>query len=545
MKDEPTYEGLARRYRPATFADVVGQRHIVQTLQRAVAEKRWAPAYLFIGGRGLGKTTMARLLAKAVNCEKGPTDSPCMKCGSCVDIAGGRDLDVLEIDAASNTGVDNVRDVIIQSVGTSAVRGYAKVFIIDEVHMLSAAAFNALLKTIEEPPSRVIFILATTEGHKVPSTIRSRCQRFDFRPVTVGELGDRLVEIAKKEKIRIDRPAVDLICDYAEGGVRDALSALDLVAAFSRDRIDAGVVEDALGLIPHVAIDELMRLFEEGEAEAVFAALNRLFHSGGDSYEIMRGLMNAFRRELHAEFGARDATERRFSRGRIVASIEAIIATMDRSRYARHPQLELEILLSRLTAMADEEITLKEIYARLTTDAPTSPVVRAAPPGKAKSRPEVARPAVTGDSPERLAVPQSTANPCETAMIAARGISSMAGALLADAELVPLGDNRYRLDFAHDFHMNRYRKEEPLQAEVMKAICGSLGIGVTLEIARRDGATTKAPSPQIEHRVEPLGAPRAGSPRQSRNPESAERDQEIEKIKEIFKVDVVEVIDNE
>jgi DNA polymerase-3 subunit gamma/tau len=194
-----SYKGLARHYRPQTFSDVVGQKPVVQTLRKAIESGRWASAYLFIGGRGLGKTTIARILAKGILCEKGPTPEPCGECDTCQEITASRHIDVLEIDAASNTGVDNVRDTIIQAVSTSPVRGRAKVFIIDEVHMLSASAFNALLKTIEEPPPHVVFIMATTDGHKVPATIRSRCQRFDFRPITREELGARIARIAKSE----------------------------------------------------------------------------------------------------------------------------------------------------------------------------------------------------------------------------------------------------------------------------------------------------------------------------------------------------------
>jgi len=396
-----SYEGLARRYRPQTFSDVVGQQHIVQTLTRAIEKGRYAPAYLFIGGRGMGKTTMARLVAKGINCAKGPTAEPCGACTSCVEIAAGRDMDVMEIDAASNTGVDNVRDVIIQAVATAPVRGRAKVFIIDEVHMLSMGAFNALLKTLEEPPANVIFILATTEGHKVPPTIRSRCQRFDFRPITAQDLAARLAHVAKKEKIAIEPEAIQAICEYADGGVRDALSALDTVSSFAGGKITTEVIEEALGLVPSQAIEQLMEQISRGDAAGLLASMAELIATGIDPYEILRGILNAFRAQLHAVVAGK---ETRFSRGRIVKSLEHVIEVMDRARYARHLQLETEVLLSRLAGLAEEEVTILDVYRRLQGDdaaaAPAPAPRAAAAPTKPTARPT---------TPEKSEAPAKTA----------------------------------------------------------------------------------------------------------------------------------------
>lgn len=356
------YEGLARRYRPQSFADVIGQGHVVRTLSRAIEEGRWAAAYLFIGGRGLGKTTMARILAKSINCEKGPTAHPCGVCSHCRNIAAGRDIDVVEIDAASNTGVDNVRDVIIQAASTAAARSRCKIFIIDETHMLSGPAFNALLKTIEEPPSHVLFVLATTDGHRVPTTIRSRCQRFDFRPVAVEELGARLRLIAEKESIAIDDESIAIITTHAEGGVRDALSALDLVRAFAADRITIKETEEALGVIPRLMIEALLDAIASGEADTAIERLADLEHAGADPGEVMRGLLLGLRAAFLADLRGRTGA---FTRGRLIRSIEALLASLERQRHSRFPWIELETLVGRLALLGDEETSLKELYNRL------------------------------------------------------------------------------------------------------------------------------------------------------------------------------------
>jgi len=344
---------------------------------------------------------MALLWAKGINCAKGPTAEPCGECTSCVEIAAGRDMDVMEIDAASNTGVDNVRDVIIQAVATAPVRGRAKVFIIDEVHMLSMGAFNALLKTLEEPPANVIFILATTEGHKVPPTIRSRCQRFDFRPITAQDLAARLAHVAKKEKIAIEPEAIQAICEYADGGVRDALSALDTVSSFAGGKITTEVIEEALGLVPSQAIEQLMEQISRGDAAGLLASMAELIATGIDPYEILRGILNAFRAQLHAVVAGK---ETRFSRGRIVKSLEHVIEVMDRARYARHLQLETEVLLSRLAGLAEEEVTILDVYRRLQGDdaaaAPAPAPRAAAAPTKPTARPT---------TPEKSEAPAKTA----------------------------------------------------------------------------------------------------------------------------------------
>src|SRR5262245_15658610 len=227
------YQVLARKWRPQRFEDVIGQRGVTQTLRNAIAAKRIAQSFVFSGPRGVGKTTTARILARGLNCEKGPTADPCGVCDACVEIAQGRDMDVIEIDAATNTQVDKVRAVIIEGLGMAPVRDRYKVFIIDEVHRLSAQAFDALLKSIEEPPPHVVFMMATTEIEKVPATIQSRSQVFELKTIGVKQIADQLRRIAAAEAIQIDEAALMLVARAGEGSMRAAQSAFDRVIAFA------------------------------------------------------------------------------------------------------------------------------------------------------------------------------------------------------------------------------------------------------------------------------------------------------------------------
>lgn len=295
--EDTQYISLANKYRPQTFEDMVGQESISKTLQNAIKTGRIGHAYLFYGPRGCGKTTTARILAKALNCtgngNTAPTAHPCGKCPACQEIAQSKDFDVLELDAASNTGVDNVRQAIIDTASLAAGRDRFKVFILDEVHMLSNSAFNALLKTIEEPPAHVIFILATTEKHKVPATIVSRCQTFRFRPLSLEEISTHLLELAEAENIDLTGSAAKIIAKNAGGAMRDALTLLDRVIAFAGTRVDEKLVADMLGLTPQELLKQTVNAFIQKDNAQLHQVFEVLKQEGFDANGFLKDLKNA------------------------------------------------------------------------------------------------------------------------------------------------------------------------------------------------------------------------------------------------------------
>ena len=283
------YLSLYRKYRPQTFDEILGQEHVSRTLANAISEDRVAHAYLFTGPRGTGKTSTARILAKSLNCERGPTPNPCGKCASCVAIAEGSSLDVIELDAASHSGVDDTRD-ILAGVALATAGSNKKVYVIDEVHMLSTPSFNALLKTLEEPPSHVIFILATTEAHKVLHTIQSRTQRFDFRPIPTEVLLDHLAHVAKSESIDIDEAALGVVARHAEGSARDALSVLDQLSSM-QGQISAPDVERLLGGRTEDAFADLFDAIASGDLGNVFWSVHSMVAEGADVRQLARGAL--------------------------------------------------------------------------------------------------------------------------------------------------------------------------------------------------------------------------------------------------------------
>jgi DNA polymerase III, subunit gamma and tau len=281
--DKQEYRVLARKYRPQRFSDLIGQQVLVQTLTNAIQNNRIAHAYLLTGVRGIGKTTTARLIAMSLNCESRDSNShePCGNCDSCKSIRDDRNMDVIEMDAASKTGVDDIRE-IIDNIKYKPVNCKYKIFIIDEVHMLSKSAFNALLKTLEEPPEHIKFIFATTESRKIPITIISRCQRFDLHRVSNNDLNSHIDSIAQKEKIKINQDAISLIVRSSEGSIRDGLSLLDQAIASENEKITAKSIIQMLGLADRSKIFELMNSIFEGDAPKSLLIFNELYNSGAD-----------------------------------------------------------------------------------------------------------------------------------------------------------------------------------------------------------------------------------------------------------------------
>src|SRR5881409_4103511 len=297
-----SYQVIARKWRPQKFEDVTGQEVLTRTLQNSIEHGRLHHAYLFSGARGVGKTTTARLVAKALNCHKatGPTPTPCAMtdataCDSCREIAEGRSMDVLEIDAASNTGVGDVRDVIIGTVAIAPARDRYKVFIIDEVHMLSGAAFNALMKTVEEPPPRVVFIMATTGAHKVPETISSRCQLFEFRTIATAKIAERLRVIADAEQISIADEAIREIARAGDGSMRDAQSALDQVISFAGEKIKTEDVEKSLGIAGADVLARVISGIAENKPAAALAIVDDLVMRGHNLRNFCRDVLGHLR----------------------------------------------------------------------------------------------------------------------------------------------------------------------------------------------------------------------------------------------------------
>ena len=301
-----SYQALARKYRPQSFRDIIGQETVVRTLQNAIEQKRIHHAYLFSGVRGVGKTTVARILAKALNCIKGPTTEPCNVCSMCVEITDGIDLDVREIDAATYTGVDNIRE-LREVTQFQPARDRNRIFIIDEAHMLSTPAWNALLKILEEPPPHVIFMFATTEVQKVPATILSRVQKFALRKITLDELIGRLRQICEAEGIKADDEALEIVARRGEGSVRDSLSLLDQISAFSGRSISAADVATVLGLSDTNFFGRLIALIGEGDHGTILDTLNEAAESGRDFKLLYRDLLNFTRNLLLITGGASES----------------------------------------------------------------------------------------------------------------------------------------------------------------------------------------------------------------------------------------------
>ena len=433
-------ESLYTKYRPQTFEQVVGQKHVVGTLERAVLEQKLSHAYLFCGPRGTGKTTMARLLAKAILCHEAPGHLPDGTCEDCQLIAAGQHPDVFEIDAASNTGVDNVREEIISRASYAPVRGKGKVYIIDEVHMLTSAAFNALLKTLEEPPSHVTFIMCTTDPQKILATILSRVQRFDFRSIAADEMAEHLISVCKNEGFTYEDAAIDLIVRYARGGMRDALSSLEQLSVYGGGVISEQTVRDVLGQSSGSFINNAALALAQRDISSLFTTVNTLFEGGKDLLQFTRELA-AHVRDLYvatavgvdspALANSSASTEQLTKEAQAFGSVDRLSRVLtvlgdaaNQMRTAVNQRLVLEVAFTKLArpntelsleALADRVAVLEQQLANGVVSAPVvqnpAAPVHASTPAPAAPQPTSAPAAASVVAPTSTPVPAPVAAP--------------------------------------------------------------------------------------------------------------------------------------
>lgn len=406
---QSVYTSLANKYRPQTFEEVVGQESVSKTIMNAVKSGRVAHAYLFYGPRGCGKTTTARLLAKALNCTGNgntkPTASPCGKCPQCLEIAASSDMDVLELDAASNTQVERVREAIIDTVALAAGRDRYKVFILDEVHMLSTSSFNALLKTIEEPPSHVVFILATTELHKVPLTISSRCQTFRFKPITEEQISSHLMDLAGAENIELEEEAAKIIAKGAGGALRDALTIFDRAISFSNGKVDKALVSEMLGILPDDLIQNALLALVNKDSDSLHKVFETVQSEGFDALGLVKDLKNTLGEVFYFSLGsgkepfagAKDALKD-ISPAYLASLTRKLSKLIDEVKYSDTPALLAEVGLFSImenTVDIDNFVSrLEALEASLSSDntdekKTLNKVIHAKPAKKAAAKPSV------------------------------------------------------------------------------------------------------------------------------------------------------------
>jgi len=413
------YQVIARKYRPRHFAELVGQEHVRSTLSNAITQERIAHGYIFSGQRGTGKTTVARILARCLNCEKGPTATPCLECSACTEIAAGNSIDVIEIDAASNRGINEMRE-LRENVRFRPARDRFKVFIIDEAHQITNEAFNALLKTLEEPPDWVVFVLCTTEAHKIPTTIASRCQQFSFRSVEFAELVERMRWICEQENITAEEGALAVLAQAGEGSVRDSLSALDQAIACCGNDLKVDQVRELLGLFSLDALGAVTDALQAAETRRMLEIVQELERNGAHLQHYTRELARYFRNLLVAKIAGTPsrliaaspeeqeklaATASDFSEEDLTRYLQLTLDIYRDLQYSLQPRLHLELGLLRLVH-AGRLVKIEDAISALGSGSAAPPVSppppKKVPPAPVRSAPPIEKAAVAPPAPSSL-----------------------------------------------------------------------------------------------------------------------------------------------
>lgn len=518
-----SYLVLARKYRPQSFADLVGQEHVARTLGNAIHTDRVHHAFLFTGARGVGKTSAARIFAKALNCEQGPSESPCNVCSICEEITAGTSVDVLEIDGASNTGVDDVRE-LRESIRYLPSRARYKIFIIDEVHMLSINAFNALLKTLEEPPSHAKFIFATTEPHKIPVTILSRCQRFDFRKIALSAISGRLRDIVDQESIRISDRALTLVARHGEGSMRDALSALDQVIAFCGSEVRDEEVQALFGQVDRRLLLDGVEAILQRDGRRALETIRRVDHQGYSFRQFCRELVESFRilaiLKVAEEPGDLvDATPEELSEMQallaetpledVQRTLGILLKTEGELPGSSFPRLTLEMAMIRLAQLPPTRDVatlirkLEEMERQLAGTQPQSKTgpgstpPTAPPPGEAP-RPQERPPAQS--APPKPTAPHSAPKDWPGLVEKIRKKKPLLATILEHGSLLPLQLPRLEIAFPQgSFHYEQLKDPEKLTQ--LEQMAGEyFGEPVKLRVSLIEAGGASVPPPLIEER---------------------------------------------
>ena len=501
------YQVSARKHRPMTFAEVTGQTHVVRTLTNALASGRTAHAYLFSGMRGVGKTTMARILAKALNCEKGPTPTPCLACVSCREIGAGMSFDVMEIDGASSNSVDDVREMR-ETVKTAPAHGRYRVYIIDEVHMLSTAAFNALLKTLEEPPAHVVFVFATTEAHKIPPTILSRCQHFTFRRIPRREVMDTLKRVTAAEGITIDDRSLSALARASDGSLRDALSLLDQAVAFGGKRVEADQLMILLGAVPHQLLRGVLEAVLARDAAGALKALAAVQDHGCDVRQFCGELMEHVRNLLVAkivpnagdliELGPDEQAEIKADAARLTVDhiqelFRIFLQAEDGIRASQYPWFVVEMAAVRACRVGQEQAT--PVPSKVAPQA--APLTRVSESGPA-SAPRTERPQPIHEAPPPSA-PQEPVN-LDWEAVVARVLAERPniGAFLEESGLVGVAGDLVTVGFpAAAGTSMKMMQQESYQQAVAEACSALAGRRLRVRVVSLENGTATPTAAQL------------------------------------------------